>query len=131
MTPAPQATPEKDSLHDLELTISQILRGGVLFAGIFLLSGWLWMWWRDGDNLQSFTVYEPRPLIENIQWALVMNDRALLISQFGLVVLVCLPLVRVLMTAILFLKQKDKGLAIMALGVFVALVGSFLLGIEL
>ncbi|WP_374033201.1 DUF1634 domain-containing protein [Bdellovibrio bacteriovorus] len=131
MTPTPQTPPDKDSLHDLELTISQILRGGVLFAGIFLLTGWVWMWLRDGDNLQSFTVYEPRPFVENIQWALVMNDRALLISQFGLAVLVCLPLVRVLMTAILFLKQKDKGLAVMALTVFVALVGSFLLGIDL
>ncbi|MFV8259164.1 DUF1634 domain-containing protein [Bdellovibrio bacteriovorus] len=130
MTPTPQ-TPEKESLHDLELTISQILRGGVLFAGIFLLTGWLWMLLRNGSELQSFSAYEPRPFVENIQWALVMNDRALLIAQFGLVVLVCLPLVRVLMTAILFLKQKDKGLAIMALTVFVALVGSFLLGIDL
>lgn len=131
MKSTPPSAPEKDSLHDLELTISQILRGGVLFAGIFLLTGWVWMWLRDGDNLQSFRTYEPRPFVENIQWALVMNDRALLIAQFGLVVLVCLPLVRVLMTAILFLKQKDKGLALMALAVFVALVGSFLLGIDL
>lgn len=123
--------PQKDSLHELELTISQILRGGVLFSGIFLLVGWLWMWFRDGDNLQTFTSYEPRPLIENIHWALVMNDRALLISLFGLVTLVCLPLVRVLMTGFLFIKQKDKGLAIMAFTVFIALVGSFLLGIDI
>ncbi|UXR63400.1 DUF1634 domain-containing protein [Bdellovibrio bacteriovorus] len=125
------AEPKKDSLHELELIISQILRGGVLFAGIFLLIGWLWMWFRDGDNLQTFTSYEPRPLIENIHWALVMNDRALLVSLFGLVALVCLPLIRVLMTGVLFIKQKDKGLAIMAFAVFIALVGSFLLGIDI
>ncbi|WP_347358886.1 DUF1634 domain-containing protein [Bdellovibrio sp.] len=123
--------PQKESLHELELIISQILRGGVLFSGIFLLVGWLWMWFRDGDNLQTFTSYEPRPLVENIHWALVMNDRALLISLFGLVTLVCLPLLRVLMTGVLFIKQKDKGLAVMAFAVFFALVGSFLLGIDL
>lgn len=122
---------DKDSLHELEIIISQVLRGGVLFSGLFLLAGWLWMWFRDGDNLHSFTSYEPRPLLENVQWAMVMNDRALLLAQFGLVVLVCLPLVRVLLTAVLFLKQKDKGLAFMALAVFVTLVGSFLLGVEL
>ena len=123
--------PKKDSVHELELIISQILRGGVLFSGVFLLAGWLWMWYRDGDKLQNFTSYEPRPLIENVQWALVMNDRALLISLFGLVTLVCLPLVRVLMTGVLFIKQKDKGLAAMAFAVFFVLVGSFLLGIDI
>lgn len=122
---------KKDSLHELELVISQILRGGVLTSGFFLLVGWLWMWMRDGDNLHSFTRYEPRPLFESIHWALVTNDRPLLIAQIGLIVLVCLPLLRVLMTGVLFLRQKDKGLAIMAFAVFVALVGSFLLGIEL
>nr|BFD67050.1 hypothetical protein HAGR004_20720 [Bdellovibrio sp. HAGR004] len=126
-----QESPKKDSLHELELIISQILRGGVLFSGLFLLLGWVWMWFRDGDNLRTFTTYEPRPLVESIHWALVTNDRALVISLFGLVALVCLPLVRVLMTGILFVKQKDRGLAIMAFAVFLALVGSFLLGIEI
>lgn len=122
---------KKDSLHELELTISRILRGGVMVSGGLLLIGWLWMLFRDGDVLETFKTYEPRPLMEGLHWAVVTNDRAYLVAQAGLVVLVCLPLVRVLMTAILFWRTKDKGLAWMAFMVFAALAGSFLLGIEL
>jgi len=38
---------------------------------------------------------------------------------------------RVLMTGILFIRDKDYALAVMALVVFVALVGSFSLGLEI
>lgn len=119
------------SLHELELKISHLLRAGVLFAGMLLLVGWLWMWAQGGDVLGSYSEYKPQSLSESIQWALIMNDRALLLSFAGLGVLVTLPLVRVLMTGILFVKQKDYRLAIMAFAVFIALVASFFLGIEI
>lgn len=122
---------KKDSLHELEMTISHILRGGVLTSGALLLVGWLWMWFRDGDLLHTFKVYESHPFVEGLHWAVVKNDRAYLIAQAGLILLVCLPLIRVLMTTLLFVRTREKVLAGMAFLVFVALVGSFLLGVEL
>lgn len=119
------------SLHQLEIRISQFLRGGVLFAGALLFVGWVWMFINSGDVLSTFNEYHPQSLSESIQWALIMNDRALLMSFFGLVVLVTLPVIRVLMTGILFIRQKDYRLAIIAFAVFFVLVASFTLGIDL
>ncbi|MEK2645649.1 DUF1634 domain-containing protein [Bdellovibrio sp. BCCA] len=119
------------SLHQLEIRISQFLRGGVLFAGALLFVGWVWMLINSGDVLSTFSEYHPQSLSESIQWALIMNDRALLMSFFGLVVLVTLPVIRVLMTGILFIRQKDYRLAIMAFAVFFVLIASFTLGIDL
>lgn len=122
---------EKDALHELELKISHFLRGGVILSGLLLLVAWLWILFEKGDVLSTFATYHPQPLWESIQWALVMNDRAYLFSLLGLGILVLMPIIRVLMTGFLFLKQKEYRLAIMAFAVFGALVASFTLGIEL
>ncbi|KYG65126.1 hypothetical protein AZI87_11185 [Bdellovibrio bacteriovorus] len=122
---------EEKTLNRLEYRISQLLRSGVLFAGIFLLVGWLWMWWKGEQSLSSFTEYQPTSLFENLQWALLMQDRAMLISYAGLIVLVSLPVLRVFLTGILFIKQKENKLALMAFTVFIILIGSFFLGIDL
>lgn len=117
--------------HRLELIISKLLRVGVMTAGVCLLVGWIGMWMNNGSILTNFHVYEPEPMLEKIEWALLMRDRSLMMAMIGLIVLVCLPLVRVLLTGILFIRQKDYKLAVMAFAVFVTLVVSFFLGIEL
>lgn len=122
---------EEKTLNRLEYRISQLLRSGVLFAGIFLLVGWLWMWWKGEQSLSSLAEYQPTSLFENLQWALLMQDRAMLISYTGLIVLVSLPVVRVFLTGILFIRQKENKLALMAFTVFIILIGSFFLGIDL
>lgn len=121
----------RDELHALELKISHLLRSGVLLAGAFLLVGWLWLWFNNGSLLESFKVYEPKSLVETIHWALLMNDRPMIISIMGLILLVCLPVARVFFTGVLFIKQKDFILAVMAFLVFAALLMSFLLGVDL
>ncbi|WP_413293687.1 DUF1634 domain-containing protein [Bdellovibrio sp. HCB185ZH] len=124
--------PKQDqALHDLELKISKMLRSGVYIAGMLLLIGWLWQLYRSGDTLSDFQTYESKSLTETIHWAVVMQDRPLIISISGLVVLVLLPTTRVFLTGILFIKQKDRILAVMAFAVFACLVASFFLGIDL
>ncbi|QLY23975.1 DUF1634 domain-containing protein [Bdellovibrio sp. KM01] len=126
------AEPKQDqALHDLELKISKMLRSGVYIAGMLLLIGWLWQLYNSGDTLSDFQNYESRSLVETIHWAVVMHDRPLIVSISGLVVLVLLPITRVFLTGILFVKQKDRVLAIMAFAVFTCLVASFFLGIDL
>lgn len=118
-------------LHKLELIISKLLRVGVMTAGVCLFVGWVGTLMNHGSMLSSFHVYEPEPLLEKIEWALLMRDRSLLMAMIGLIILVCLPLVRVLLTGILFIRQKDYKLAMMAFAVFATLVASFFLGIDL
>ena len=121
----------EEKLHRSEILISRFLRFGVLLSGLLLLVGWLWMLKDNGDTLENFTRYQPQSLVESLHWALVMQDRATAISFLGLAVLVSLPMLRVLMTGFLFLKQKERALGMMALLVFVSLLGSLFLGIEI
>lgn len=124
-------TTKKYSLHDLELLISYFLRWGVSFSGMVMLGGWLWMLSQGSQRINTFAEYQPQPLIESLHWAVLTNDRSVLLCILGLVILVTLPILRVLMTAILFFKQKEFRLGTMALAVFVVLLASFLLGIEI
>jgi uncharacterized membrane protein len=118
-------------LHKLELTISKLLRIGVLISGIFLLLGWLGLWLKNGDTLKNFTNYHPEPFLHSFSVAIQSGNIYLILAQVGMILLVCLPLLRVLMTGILFVKQKDNILAIFAFLVFIALVASFYLGVEI
>jgi uncharacterized membrane protein len=54
-----------------------------------------------------------------------------LLCYFGLFLLVLLPLVRVFLTSILFARQREKLLSALAAGVFLALIASFFLGLEI
>lgn len=118
-------------LHNLELVISKLLRVGVMTAGACLFLGWIGMLLQHGSMLSSFHAYDPEPLADKFQWAFLTRDRSLLMSLIGLILLVCLPLIRVLLTGILFIRQKDYKLAVMAFAVFATLVASFFLGIDL
>jgi uncharacterized membrane protein len=123
--------PSQQEMHRLELIISHLLRVGVTVAGALLFIGWVWMWYQGQDASQNLKEYNPQSFTDTIQWAMIMQNRAMLMALTGLVVLVTLPVIRVLLTGILFVKQKDYRLAVMAFLVFTALVASFFLGIDL
>lgn len=122
---------QDQALHALELKISKMLRSGVYIAGALMTVGWIWQWFNEGDTLSNFQTYEPKSLYETLHWAVVMQNRPLLISMAGLAILVLLPITRVFLTGVLFVKQKDRVLAVMAFAVFTCLVASFFLGIDL
>lgn len=116
----------------LETKISHFLRIGVLVAGFFLLAGWMQMWSRDSSRpTTDFATYYPQSLSESLQWAILTHDRAVFMCFVGLFILVLLPVLRVLLTGILFMQQKAYPLAAMAFLVFFSLIFSFFLGINL
>jgi uncharacterized membrane protein len=120
-----------DSLLNLELKISKLLRFGVLVAGAFLLVGWASMLDFQNNPLLAFEQYQDRSLNLSLHQAMQEQRWGLLIAYAGLAILISLPLLRVLLTAILFVKQNEKVLAAVAFFVFAALLVSFSLGIEL
>jgi len=117
-------------MQKLELIIGYFLRVGILISGTLLAMGWGLLLFSHGNQLSDFKNYDGSSLLEIIQWALFLNDKGMMYSIAGLIILISLPVLRVFLTAVLFLKQKDYRLAFMALFVFVALVFSFSLGIE-
>jgi uncharacterized membrane protein len=118
------------TLSDLELKISRLLRTGVLVAGFFIFSGWIWDVAINGDHLTQFNEYHALSLMDSLRDCWATGRYALLVTYFGLTLLVLLPATRVLLTGILFLFQKERMLAFIAISVFVILVTSFSLGIN-
>ena len=114
----------------MEIQISRFLRIGVLVSGVLLAIGWIWLWITEGNRLEGFTVYQPKPLNKVVYEAWISSNWAVLVSVIGLGILVLLPVARVFFNGILFVKQKEKVMAWMSFGVFVALVLSFFLGID-
>ncbi|MGZ3772266.1 MAG: DUF1634 domain-containing protein [Pseudobdellovibrionaceae bacterium] len=122
-------SPLSNAVHQLELKISYLLRIGVLIAGFLLCLGWLWMLTHGESISGKFTDYtKPMPFPERVHWAIISNDPATLISLLGLAFLVILPILRVLMTGILFIWRKEFRLGFIAFIVFIALISSFFLG---
>ncbi len=120
-----------DQLLNLELKISALLRWGVLVAGALMLIGWASLLDFTQNPLAAFHDYKSESLHDSVQQAFTNHQWGLLTAYAGLVVLISLPLLRVLMTAVLFVKQKEKTLAAIAFIVFATLILSFSLGIEL
>ena len=126
------STQHNDSaIHKTELMISQFLRSGVLISGACLLIGLIGEMLTTGTSLEAFKQYSRVPLKESLDWAVLLGNRYTIISYVGLIVLVSLPVIRVFLTAILFFKQKERLLASIAMIVFIALISSFFLGIDL
>lgn len=113
----------------LELWVSQLLRSGVTVSGVLLFVGWLGMWSQGSSVAGRFNEYHSQSFLETIQWSLMTGDRSMLLAMAGLLILVSLPIVRVFLTAILFLLQRDFKMAAMAGSVFIALIASAFLGV--
>jgi uncharacterized membrane protein len=118
------------NLYNLELKISQLLRVGVLVAGAFIFIGWIWNVTVVGDQLMQFKEYHAMSLMDSLRDDMASGRYGILVTYFGLTLLVLLPAARVLLTAILFLVQKERILGFIAISVFVVLVASFSLGIN-
>jgi uncharacterized membrane protein len=114
----------------LELRISKLLRVGVLLSGAFMFVGWMAQLSNDPHPFSAFAHYQRVPLADSLENALLTQNWGMPVSYLGLFFLVALPSVRVFLTAILFLKQKEYRLAAIAFFVLLALGLSFSLGIE-
>jgi uncharacterized membrane protein len=115
----------------LELNISRFLRSGVMISGILMLTGWIMRTKISGNPFFNFETYDHIPLSDLIAFHLKNKDWGSLLSYLGLIVLMSLPIIRVLLTSILFLKQKEYLLSFISLSVFLGLILSILLGAEL
>ncbi len=115
----------------MDLKISKFLRIGVLISGLLMAAGWLFNLKWDSNIFLNYQEYDPIPLQNFILYHYNQGQWASLISYAGLIVLILLPLIRVLLTGIIFIRQKEYLLAIIAATVLIALCLSFSLGIEL
>ncbi len=119
-----------NQLENLEYKISKFLRYGVILAGLIIFIGWIMMF-KSTNTFYTFKFYDKLPLTEIIPFYFYRERWGILIAYVGLVILISLPIIRVLLTLLLFVKQKEYVLAFVAACVSLALILSLFLGIEL
>ncbi len=118
------------NLEQLELKIALLLRYGVLAASSFLLIGWALQIGSPESPFEKFQTYNAISFYESWTRAWSQRNWGLLSSYVGLVALICLPSLRVLLSAYLFFKQREFRLGVIALLVLAGLFLSFSLGFE-
>lgn len=120
-----------NDIEALERNIAKFLRYGVIASGLVMFTGWIMQFKLHGNPFFTFDTYDQISIIDLVKIHLRNKDWGVLISYAGLLALISLPLIRVLLTAILFLKQKEFTLALVAFIVLSGLAFSMLLGIDL
>lgn len=120
-----------NNIESLELKIANFLRFGVVIAGILMFVGWMAQFKISANPFFNFETYDHIPMKDLLSFHLKQKNWGMLISYMGLVALISLPVIRVILTAILFLRQKDFILALVAIVVLVGLIISMTLGIEI
>jgi len=118
-------------LDRLELKISKFLRVGVLVAGALMATGWIANVLAGAGSVNLLEHYANVSLNRDWRDSVARGDWFRLTSYVGLFVLISLPFTRVVLTAVLFVKQREWVLAAVAGFVALALVGSVVMGIEL
>ncbi|MGZ3743208.1 MAG: DUF1634 domain-containing protein [Pseudobdellovibrionaceae bacterium] len=116
---------------NLELRIAKLLRWGVIGAEALLILGWLSFFDISKNPLLQFHDYSEESLSKSLETAVQNQQWGVLAAYAGLALLISLPISRVLMTGILFTKQRDRLLAIASFFVFGTIIFSFILGFEL
>ena len=114
----------------MEVKISKFLRAGVVTSGIIILIGWAMSFKADSDPFANLQTYSTFNLIDSLQMHAILQNWGKLISYFGLSILISLPVLRVFLSVILFIKQKEKIMALVGAIVLIGLITSFSLGIE-
>ena len=120
-----------NEIEELELKIAKFLRYGILVAGLLIFIGWAINFEWSGNPFARFQVYSHAQMSDLVEVSFMAQDWGILISYVGLFALISLPIIRVLLTAVLFVKQKEYTLAMIAVFVLSGLITSFALGIEL
>lgn len=119
---------KKQDIMDFELLVAKLLRYGVLLVGVVLTVGWILSINFSENIFLEYQNYSESNLFQTLELAWNNKEWELLLSYFGLSLLILLPLLRVLMTCILFAKEKEYIMMGISFLVLVGLGLSFLLG---
>ncbi len=105
---AASSTPDDSTM---QLLISRVLRGGVVLAAAFVLTGGLVYLARHGGERPTYGAFRGEPtryrcVTQIVAGALHLRGREII--QLGLLVLVGTPVMRVALAAVAFALQKDR-----------------------
>ena len=112
------AFPKPWNDQQMDQIIGMILRGGVLLSALVVLTGGFLYLRHYGSNVPAYGIFQGEPAdLRNIsgilQDTLAFRDRGII--QFGLLLLIATPVVRVAFSIIGFALQRDKAYVMVTL----------------
>lgn len=125
--------------RDMELFLGKFLRFGVMLSCAITLIGGIFYLYQQGGILPEYSptseilpfkgVEQNLRSISAILQGIMVLDGASII-QFGVIVLIATPVIRVAISAIAFLIEKDYMYVIITLIVLVIIIANMLLGLH-
>jgi uncharacterized membrane protein len=116
---------------DLERMISVVLRSGVLISGFFVLAGGVYFVARHAREIVDFHVFRGAPAADRLIREIVAGAfrlRARSIIQFGIVLLIATPIVRVVFSLVGFAREGDRAYMLITCIVLAVLLMSLVSG---
>jgi uncharacterized membrane protein len=96
--------------QDIEVTVSRILRAGVVLSGSFVLLGGIYFLVRHGSEPANFKNFVGQPAVDRIAHEIVLGAvrvRARSIVQLGILILIGTPILRVGVSLVDFAFERD------------------------
>jgi len=115
---------KSNKVEEMEITISNLLKGGVLLSAIFIFIG-LSMFLITGESGYTGNYYPSNP-IEIFKGLVSFKSYSIMLT--GLLILILTPVFRVGVSIIVFFKEKDFLYVKITSLVFCILIISFILG---
>ncbi|MGH7906400.1 MAG: DUF1634 domain-containing protein [Candidatus Binataceae bacterium] len=117
--------------RDIERMVSILLRTGVIVAGAVVLGGGVFYLLRHGVEAANHHTFYGQPAMDRVItqiFAGALALRARSIIQFGVLVLIATPILRVALALVGFTLERDRTYAIVTLIVLCVLLGSLIAG---
>jgi uncharacterized membrane protein len=115
----------------IELLISRLLRAGVLIAAFFVLFGGVYFLIRHGDERVSFKTFHSEPDVDRFVHQIVLAAlglRARSVIQFGILLLIATPILRVAVSLVGFALERDRAYVLITAVVLLILLYSLIGG---
>jgi uncharacterized membrane protein len=113
----------------IEIKIALVLAFGVVLSCLVVAFGAVLFLMHHGQDQMQFHVFKGEPLyLSNLPllFAALKDFKAIAIVQTGLIILIVTPLVRVLLTFLMFVRLKDTKFACISLLVSIILLVALL-----
>jgi len=119
-----------------ELVISAVLQTGVIASAVLLIVGLGRVFVRHGETVHHLTSYHQLTTtsyafphtFSSVHAALLAGDSQGYI-MLGLLLLILTPIIRVVVSVVLFAYERDKPMVLITLFVLVVLISSYFIGI--
>lgn len=115
----------------LEILVSVLLRTGVLIAGAVVLAGGLYLIVQDGGRRADFANFRGEPPVNRLLHEITVSafhGSAPSIIQFGMLLLIATPILRVALSLAGFALERDRAYVLITAAVLAILLYSLITG---